>query len=167
MLRSSLDLERRETVSEFPKSLERIEQAEADQRIKIKVRFDYKGIPRPARFFIGGKNSKDVAEDLRQQQAALWRNVPIQGVRIDDVEYLELYEVYDEYEESSIAYAPLELKATLDSLEDLVRFTGKAEFRRIEILEPAKLSLTGRELERLFYKFGETMQERLHEQEMR
>jgi hypothetical protein len=169
MLRSGFDLERRETISEFPKSVERTEQAEteAEQKIKIKVRFDYKGIPRPARFFIGGKNSKDVAEDLRQQQAALWRNVPIQGVRIDDLEFLEPYAVYDEYEESSITYAPLELKATLDSLEDLVRFVGKAEFRRIEILEPAKLALTGKELERLFYKFGELLQGMRREQEMR
>ena len=85
---------------------------------------------------------------MRQQQAALWRNTH-PGVRIDDLEFLELYAVYDEYEESSITYAPLELKATRFPGRP-ARFVGKAEFRRIEILEPAKLALTGKELERLF-----------------
>lgn len=164
MLRSSLDLERRETVSEFPKSLEQVDLA---QKIKIKVRFDYRGSPRPARFFIGGKGSREVAEELRQQQANVWRNVPIQGVRIDDLEFLDLYSVYEETEQSSISYAPLELKVTVDTLEDCYRFVSKDEFRRMEIIEPAQLNLSSRELERLFFKFAEILKQRLREQELK
>ncbi|MEW5784867.1 MAG: hypothetical protein AB1767_07325 [Bacillota bacterium] len=164
MLRSNLDLERRETVSEFPKSLEQVDLA---QKIKVKVRFDYKGLPRPARFFIGGKGSKEVAEELRQQQANVWRNVPMQGVRIDDLELMELYSVYDEMEQSTISYAPLELKVTVDTLEDCLRFVSKDEFRRMEIIEPVQLNLCGRELERLFFKFAEIQKQRLREQELK
>ena len=59
-----------------------------------------------------------MAEELRQQQANMWRHVPIQGVHIEDIEFFELYTVYDEVEETNAAFAPVELRATIDSLED-------------------------------------------------
>ena len=162
MLRSNLETELRENVSEFPKTVEPVEAA---AKIKINVRLDYRGQPRPARFFFGGRSSKEVAEELRQQQAAMWRNIPIQGVRIDDIEFFEIYSVFDESDEDVINYAPMELKVTVDSLEECLRFVSRDEFRRIEFLEPAQLSLSNRELERILYKFGETIRLRLKEQE--
>jgi hypothetical protein len=163
MFRSPLEAERRETVSEFPKN---IEQAEANKKYKIKVRLDYRGLPRRARFFFGGKGSREVAEELRQQQAAIWRNVPMQGVRIEDTDYFDLYSVYDEIEDELLFYAPLEIKATVDSLEECVRFTSRDEFRRIEILEPVQVTLTGRELERIFFRFSEALKQRIRVQEL-
>lgn len=141
------------------------EETSPSAKIKIRVRFDYRGVARPARFFFGGKGAREVAEGIRQQQANMWRHVPIQGVQIDDLEYIELYSVYDELEEAVVVYAPVELRATLDSLEDIPRFVCRDEFRRVELVEPARLSLAGGDLERLFFKFGEMLQERLREQE--
>lgn len=160
MLRSHLETERKETIPDFPRS---IETAESSSKIKIRVRFDYRGLPRRARFFFGGKGSREVAEELRQQQEAMWRNVPLQGVHVEEVEFMDLYTVYDEAEEELITYAPMELKVRIDSLEDCLRFITKEEFRRVEILDPPQLTLRGRDLERILYRFGESLQRKLKE----
>ena len=55
-------------------------------RLKFRVRFDYKGKPRPARFFFGGKRTENVAQELRDQQVALWKNVPLQGINIENID---------------------------------------------------------------------------------
>jgi hypothetical protein len=167
MLRSYRDIERSESIAEFPKTIPPEQEAPPASKIKIRVRFDYRGLPRPARFFFGGRGAKEVAEELRQQQANMWRHVPIQGVHIEDIEFFELYTVYDEVEETNAAFAPVELRATIDSLEDLMRFVSRDEFRRVEFIEPEQLHLTNRDLERLFFKFGETLQQRLKEQEIK
>ncbi|HOJ84279.1 MAG TPA: hypothetical protein PLZ49_00590 [Bacillota bacterium] len=167
MLRSYRDKERLESITEFPKTITTAEEKPPSAKLKIRVRFDYCGLPRPARFFFGGKGAKEVAEEIRQQQTNMWRNIPIQGVHIEDIEFFELYTVYDEVEETYAAYAPVELRATIDSLEELLRFVSRDEFRRVEFIEPGRLALTNRELERLFYKFGETLQQRLKEREIK
>ncbi len=164
MLRSQQETEHLDLVSEFPRS---IEQVDLKKIIKIKVRFDYKGIPRPARFFFGGKGSREVAEELRHQQAQMWRNIPIQGVRIDDTEYYELYTVFDQGEEELMTYAPMIVKATISSLEDCLRFVSREEFRCVELLEPSHLTLSSSDLERIFFKFGETLQRKLYAQELK
>lgn len=165
MLRSYRDTEHLEGIAEFPKTAVPEEKISPAPRIKIRIRFDYRGLPRPARFFFGGRGAKEVAEELRQQQVSVWRNIPLQGVRIEDIELLELYMVYDDLEETHVAYAPVELRATIDSLGDMLRFVSRDEFRRVEIIEPENLNLTNRDLERLFFKFGEILQQRLKEQE--
>lgn len=161
MLRSYLETEQRGREHDYPLNGE---SAAKNEKIKVRIRLDYRGLPRPARFFFGGRGSKDVAEEMRQKHASLWRNIPLQGVRIDDIEYLELYTVYDEREETRITYAPIELKLTVDSLEECVRFICRGEFRRIEFLEPLQVSLNNYTLERLFYQFGIKFQEHLQEQ---
>lgn len=167
MLRSYRDPERHESIAEFPKTIAPAEEKPPAEKIRVRVRFDYCGLPRPARFFFGGKGAKEVAEEIRQQQANMWRNVPIQGVHIEDIEFFEIYTVYDEIEETQVAYAPVELRATIDSLEELLRFVSRDEFRRVEFIEPEQLNLTKRELERLFFKFGETLQQKLKEREIK
>ncbi|NLA11794.1 MAG: hypothetical protein GX883_06700 [Firmicutes bacterium] len=107
-----------------------------------------------------------MAEEIREQQSNMWRYVPIQGVKIEDLEFIELYSVYDDNEEALAVYAPVELSATLDSLEDVLRFVCRDEFRRVEFVEPVQANLTGRDLERLFFRFGETLQQKLREQEL-
>lgn len=132
-----------------------------NSRIKFKVRFDYKGKPRPARFFFGGKRTEIVAQEFREQQVALWRNVPLQGIKVENMDLGEIYSVYDEELEDEVAFAPLELIVWADSLEDLLRFVLREEFRRIEIMEPPNLILTNKEIERLLFKMNELFQNRL------
>lgn len=162
MLRSYPDTEySQKSVTGLPAKAPPEEKAAAADKIRIRVRFDYRGLPRPARFFFGGKGAREVAEEIRQQQANMWRYVPIQGVKVEDLEFVDLYSVYDENEETLAVYAPVELKATLDSLEDVLRFVCRDEFRRVEFIEPVQLNLSSRDLERLFFRFGETIQQRL------
>ena len=82
-----------------------------------------------------------------------------------DLEFIELYSVYDEVEETLAVYAPVELRATLDSLEDILRFVCRSEFRRVEFIEPSRISLTNQDLEKLFFRFGEMLKQSLREQE--
>jgi len=132
-----------------------------NSKLKFKVRFDYKGKPKPARFFFGGKKTENVAHDYREQQVQLWRNVPLQGINVENMDLGEIYSVYDEESNEEIAYAPLELIVSADSLEDLLRFIIREEFRRIEILEPASILLNNREIERLLFKINEHLQHRI------
>ncbi len=91
----------------------------------------------------------------------LWRNVPLQGINVENMDLGEIYSVYDEESNEEIAYAPLELIVSADSLEDLLRFIIREEFRRIEILEPASILLNNREIERLLFKINEHLQHRI------
>ncbi len=139
--------------------------AEQFEKVRVRIRFDYRGTPRPARFFFGGKGTKEVAEERRDKQAAMWRNVPLQGIQVEDISYLDLYTVYENTDEAEIAYAPLELLISLDSLEDSFQFISRNEFKRLQVVEPDQINLTGRELERILFKFSETIQHKLQEQE--
>ncbi len=124
--------------------------------IRLKVRLDYKGHPRPNRFFFGGKKTEEVAEEVREQRATLWKNVPLQGVRIEEVQPYDIYKVIEgEEEEEEIAYAPLELVLSANSLEDCICVLAREEFRTLEILEPSSLTFTAQEIEKLFYRFSE------------
>ena len=72
---------------------------------------------------------------------------------------------YESVDETEIAYAPLELLISLDSLEDSLQFISRNEFKRLQVIKPDQVSLTSRELERILYKFSETLQHKLQEQE--
>jgi hypothetical protein len=130
------------------------EQVEA--RLRAKVRLDFKGVSRPGRLFFGSKSTEKVAEENREQQVALFRNVPIQGVEIEDISLGgEIYTVFDDQGDNEVAYAPAELTVVADSVEDLVRFVVREDFRRIEILEPGNLVLNRLEVERLLFRINE------------
>lgn len=132
------------------------------QVIKFKVRFDYKGKSKPPKLFFGGKNSENSAEDLRDQQMAMWRNIPIQGVRVENIDLGEIYTVYDEEVEDEVAYAPMELLVSADNIEDLVRFIVREEFRRIEFLEPEAIELNKQLMEKLFFRMNEEMKTQIY-----
>ena len=155
MLKSEINSREKEEKSEA------LKEQRVYSRLKFRVRFDYKGKPRPARFFFGGKRTENVAQELRDQQVALWKNVPLQGINIENMDLGEVYSVYDEEMDEEIAFAPLELIVSCDSLEDLLRFVFREEFRRIEILEPGNLILSGKEIERLLFKMNELFHNRL------
>ncbi|NLX91006.1 MAG: hypothetical protein GXZ07_05385 [Firmicutes bacterium] len=133
--------------------------------MKFKVRFDYKGKHRPARLFFGGKKNEEVALEIRDQQVALWRNIPFQGLHVDDIELGEIYNVYDEELDEEVSYAPLEMMVYADCLEDMLRFILREEFRRIEILEPRSIHLSNKETEKLLFKINELMQQRIQQKQ--
>lgn len=124
--------------------------------LKAKVRLDFKGVSRPGRLFFGSKTTEKVAEEHREQQIALFRNVPIQGIRIEDISLGgETYAVFDDQANNEVAYAPAELIVVADTVEDLVRFVAREDFRRIEILEPTNFVLSRLEIERLLFRINE------------
>ncbi|NLK01156.1 MAG: hypothetical protein GX318_07965 [Clostridia bacterium] len=125
----------------------------------MRVRFDYRG-EKTNRFIFGGKSPDRLAEDAREHRAALLRNIPIQGITIEDINMdVDVYVVYEEETGREVAYAPLELTIRADMLEDVVRFISCQEFRKIEILEPDQLHLTSNEIERILYKMSQELNE--------
>ncbi len=125
--------------------------------IRLKVRLDYRGKARPPRFFFGGKSSEEVAETIREQKVAFWKNTPLQGVKIENIEVYEIFTVLEEYDdtEEEVTYAPIELTIMAASLEDCVYLISREEFRRVEILSPSKIKMSSKEVEKLFVKFSE------------
>jgi hypothetical protein len=125
--------------------------------LQVKLRLDYKGEAQ-SRFFFGGKTSERAAEEIREQRVALLRNVPFQGITINDLDAtLETYTVHDEVTGEEIAYAPVNLELMADSIEDILRFVVRDEFRKVEVLEPEEIILTKQDLERLLFKVNEEM----------
>jgi hypothetical protein len=128
--------------------------------ILFKVRLDFKSNGKPGRLLFGGKPSEKTAEELREQQMAIFRNVPIQGIQIMDIDIsTDIYTMYDELENTDAAYAPMVLTVKADNLECIVRFITREDFRKIDILDPASITLSHYELERLLFKVHEEMRE--------
>lgn len=126
--------------------------------LRVKVRMDFKGVGKPGRFLFGGKPSDKAAEDLREQQVAVFRNVPIQGIQVEDIDMsAEVYTVHDEVTSTEVAYAPVVLQLRAESLEDVVRFIARDDFRKIEIIDPPNMSLSRYDVERLLFRVAEEM----------
>lgn len=126
------------------------------KKLRLRVRLDYKGINRPGRFFFGGKTTDEVAEEIREQQVGLMRNIPMQGVTIEEVDMsADVYTVFDEMLNAQVAYAPVIFTLQADGLEDLLRFIVREEFRKIEIVEPDNLILVKADIEKLLFKLSE------------
>ncbi len=128
--------------------------------ILVKVRLDFMGTSKPGRFLFGGKSTDKVAEESREQQVAIFRNVPLQGIHIVDIDMsTEVYTVFDDITNSEIAFAPLVLTIKADSLENVIKFITRDDFRKIEILDPAHVTLNHSGIERLLFKVHEEMKE--------
>ncbi|NLW38157.1 MAG: hypothetical protein GXY90_06265 [Peptococcaceae bacterium] len=125
-----------------------------------KVRLDFKGDSKPGRLLFGGKPSDKAAEEAREQQVAIFKNVPLHGVEIMDIDLsTEVYTVSDELTGTTTAYAPLILTIQADSLENIIRFIAREDFRKVEILDPAYVTLSHYEIERLLFKVYEETKE--------
>lgn len=126
--------------------------------LRVKVRIDFRGVGKPGRFLFGGKPSDKAAEDLREQQVAVFRNVPIQGIQVEDIDMsAEVYTVHDEVTNTEVAFAPVVLSIRSESLEDIMRFIARDDFRKIEIIDPPNLTLTKYDVERLLFRVAEEM----------
>jgi len=127
-------------------------------KIKIRVRFDYSARTKSGKKLFGNKPSDQQAEELRQHKVSQIRNIPVQGISIEDIDMSqEIYSVIDELTGKETYYAPVIIIFDADSLEDVLRFIMKEEFRTVEILEPDELSLSRLELERLLLRINEQM----------
>jgi len=126
-------------------------------RLKFKVRFDYIAEAKSGKFF-GSKNTGEQAEEVRQHKVALIRNIPVQGISVDDIDMSqEIYTIIDEFTGKAAYYAPVLIFFTADSLEDTVKFAMKEEFRTIEMIEPEEINLSQMETVKLIQKACEEL----------
>lgn len=125
--------------------------------IKIKMRFDYLAQSKANKIF-GNKNLEQLAEDTRQQKVSTMRNVPIQGIRIEDIEMSQdIYTITDDIDGRKLVYAPVVITFVADSIEDIIKFVIKEEFRTVQVIEPPELTLNQNDLERLLFKISDEL----------
>jgi hypothetical protein len=148
-----------ETVSKSWGWLEMIgEVGKSEKRMRVRARFDYRGEGKQGRVFTRGKEGEQVAEEIREQKAIVLRNLPIQGVRIEEINTdSEIYTVRDEITNREVAYAPIEFVLDTDSIEDLIPFLLREEFRKIEVIAPSEIVLDKHDIERIIYRISEEM----------
>ena len=93
------------------------------EHIRVRIRVDFRGESKNGRFFFGGKSKELMAETMREQQVALLRNVPLQGIMIEDVDLsLDVYTVTEETSRRNqeVAYAPIVLTLRIENIDDLL-----------------------------------------------
>lgn len=134
------------------------------EHMRVQIRLDFRGETRNGRFFFGGKSKEEMAELYREQQVALLRNVPLQGITIEEVDLSQdIYTVCDGQgkRNQEVAYAPVILKLRLENLDDLLPLLLRTEFRKIELLSPEQASFHRLDLERLLFRLSQTYQQSL------
>ncbi len=135
--------------------------AEAEERsksLRLKVRFDYQVWAKGSRFPFKSPSLEKAAEEMREQKVALLRNVPVQGILIEDISMSgDVYSVYDENRRLMTAFAPVTIGFTADSIEDTVHFIMKEEFRKVELIEPEQMTLNKIDIERMLFKVNEEL----------
>ncbi|CDX02348.1 hypothetical protein DesLBE_5233 [Desulfitobacterium sp. LBE] len=140
------------------------------EHIRARIRLDFRGEGKSGRFIFGGKTQEEIAEQVREQEVALLRNVPMQGIFLEDIDVsLDLYTVTesDGRRKREVAYAPIILTLRLENLDDLLPFTIKPEFRKIEFLSPENLQIHRLDVERLFFRVSQSIQEEVKKAELR
>ncbi|HVJ48370.1 hypothetical protein [Desulfitobacterium sp.] len=132
------------------------------EHIRVRVRLDFKGAGKKGRFLFGGKSKEEMAEQTREQEVALLRNIPLQGIVIEEFDLsLDIYTVseFDGRRNQEIAYAPVILTLRLENLDDLLPLILKSEFRKIEFLSPENLNIYRLDAERLLFRVHQLMKE--------
>lgn len=140
------------------------------EHIRVRIRLDFRGEGKSGRFIFGGKSREEAAEQVREQEVALLRNVPMQGVFLEDIDLnTDLYIVNesDGRRKREVAYAPIILTLRLENLDDLLPLIIKPEFRKIEFLSPESLEIHRLDVERLFFRVSQYLQEELRKAELR
>lgn len=140
------------------------------EHIRVRIRLDFRGEAKSGRFIFGGKSRDEMAEQVREQEVALLRNVPLQGIFLEDIDLsLDLYIVTesDGRRKREVAYAPVILTLRLENLDDLLPLIVKPEFRKIEFLSPEALQIHRLDVERLFFRVSQYIQEEIKKAELR
>ncbi|MFZ5644141.1 MAG: hypothetical protein ACOY46_11170 [Bacillota bacterium] len=127
-----------------------------DKVIRAKIRIDFKGNAKPGKFFFGGKSVEKMAEEAREQNVAVFRNIPIQGINILDIDIgTEVYTYFDDINNTETAFAPVILDVAADSVEDLLKLIAREDFRKIEVISPQEIALDRIEIERVLFRIAE------------
>lgn len=128
------------------------------ERITLKIRLDYRGDGRGGRRFFGGKNINESAEEIREEKVSFFKNVPIQGVAVNDIDATaEVYTVTDEGSREQVAYAPIILTVAAENIENILQLIMQEEFRKVEVVEPQTLTLGRGDMERLLFRISEEL----------
>ena len=136
------------------------EAGKEEKRLRVRARFDYRGEGKQGHVFSRGKEGEQVADEIREQKAILLRNLPVQGVRIEEVNTdIEIYTIREEITNRDVAYAPIEFILDTDSIEDLIPFLLRDEFRKIEVLVPNEIVLDKHDVERIIYRISEEIRD--------
>jgi hypothetical protein len=127
------------------------------QYFRAKIRLDYMSA-KQGRGILGGKNLEAAAEALRQHKVASLRNVPIQGITLEEIEMnQEVYVIQDDITGQLRAYAPIHVVVWADSIEDLLPLVMLDEFRTIQVLEPETWNLSHVQMEKILFKVNEEL----------
>ncbi|AFM40780.1 hypothetical protein Desaci_1793 [Desulfosporosinus acidiphilus SJ4] len=132
------------------------------EHVRVRIRLDFKGEARSGRFLFGSRSKEQVAEATREQQVAVLRNVPLQGIMIEDVDLsLDVYTVSQGSgrRTQDFAYAPIILTLRVENLDDLLPLLIKPEFRKIEFLSPENITLHRLDMERLLFRLSQSFQQ--------
>lgn len=138
------------------------------EHIRVRIRLDFKGEGKNGRFFFGGKSKEEMAELMREQQVALLRNIPLQGIVIEDIDLSQDVYTVSEFERRKnreFAFAPVILMLRVDNLDDLLPLVLKSEFRKIEFLSPENLEIYRLDAERLLFRVHQLIQEEVRKLE--
>ncbi|NLM22020.1 MAG: hypothetical protein GX207_09810 [Peptococcaceae bacterium] len=133
-------------------------------KLRFKVRLDFRAEEKSGRFLFGGKSSEAMAEEVREQQASLLKNVPIQGITFEEIDTsMDIYLVNegDQRRKKEVAYAPLIVTLVADNIEDVFPLLFRPEFKKIEVLGPENINLDGLELERMLYSIFKKYREQM------
>lgn len=134
------------------------------EHVRVRIRLDYRGEYKSGRFFFGSKSKEENAETSREQQVALLRNVPLQGIVIEDVDLsLEVYSVHqgNVKRKEDVAYAPVILTLRVENLDDILPLLVRSEFRKLEFLSPENMTLHRVDMERLLFRFSQLFQQEI------
>lgn len=125
--------------------------------LKVRIRLDFRNETRNRIF--GGKNITKSAEDAREQHVSLLRNVPFQGIKIEDIDMgMESYVVFDEQFGEDVAFAPVIVTLAADTFEDMIKFIMREEFRKVEVIDPSEILFTKQDAERLLFEINMELQ---------
>ncbi|HEY8343974.1 MAG TPA: hypothetical protein VIL66_02155 [Bacillota bacterium] len=135
--------------------------------IRAKIRFDFRGETGRQSFLgalaFGKTKPEEVAESIRQRRVAMLKNLPWQGVALEEIQAdQEIYTIPEAEQGERLAYAPVELTVRADSLEDLLPFVLREEFRKIKIIEPEEMVFSNFDMERAIYKMGQEFRSELN-----
>ncbi len=140
------------------------------EHIRVRIRLDYRGEGKSSRFIFGGKKGEELVEQIREQEVAMLRNVPLQGIFLEDIDLsMEIYTVNesDGRRKREVVYAPVLITLRLENIDDLLPLVTKPEFRKIEFLSPESLSIHRLDIERLFFRVNKTLQEEIKKMELK
>lgn len=136
------------------------EKIQETQAIKAKIRIDFKGSAKPGKLLFRGKPIEKVAEEIREMNVATFRNIPFKGIKILDIDIgSDVYVIYDEITNMEVAYAPITLEVSADTLEDLMVLVAREDFRKIEVITNSPVVLNRIEAERMLYRVAEEIKD--------